>query len=178
MGKQTTTSRSSPRLDALVNFFLFFFFPFFLFRKEVRMNLNTSIFSVLCLVSLVAGISATGYKREKDFDGEEKDEANREADLSDPSGHEAHVEEPESTEPRCVEKGKQCDPDNESLKCCEEAPRCVGGLPSVGIIAGGIAYFGTGAHNYHSCQEIPPEPPLFQLRPSLAASIAKFCKES
>merc|ERR1711942_375600 len=65
MGK-TTTSRSSPRLDALVNFFLvFFFFPFFLFRKEVRMNLITSIFSILCLVSLVAGIPANGYKRQK-----------------------------------------------------------------------------------------------------------------
>merc|ERR1711942_297775 len=119
MGK-TWGLRSSPRLDALVNFFLaFFFLHFFLIRKEVRMNLITSIFSILCLVSLVAGIPANGYNRQRDFAGEEKDEANREAD-----GEEPESAQPESAEPPCIQKGKSCTHWAWAGECCEDAPVC------------------------------------------------------
>merc|ERR1711942_313001 len=170
MGK-TWGLRSSPRLDALVNFFLaFFFLHFFLFRKEVRMNLITSILSILCLVSLVAGIPANGYNRQRDFAGEEKDEANREADGEEPESAQPESAEQESAErqsaePQCVEKNKECDENNN--QCCEDAPLCV--------VAGGI---GTGAP--HTCREIPPEPPCIQKGKSCTwhAWAGKCCEDA
>merc|ERR1711862_926558 len=78
MGKQTTTLRGFSRLKLNVDFFLIFFS--FFSRKEAKMNLIFPV-SILCLVSLVAGIPATGYERSKDFVGvDETDEANRQAD--------------------------------------------------------------------------------------------------
>merc|ERR1711862_28583 len=78
MGKQTTTLRGFSRLKLNLDFFLIFFS--FFARKEAKMNLIFPV-STLCLVSLVAGIPATGYERLKDFVGaDEMDEANRQAD--------------------------------------------------------------------------------------------------
>merc|ERR1711862_146571 len=77
MGKQTTTLRGFSRLKLNLDFFLIFFS--FFARKEAKMNLIFPV-STLCLVSLVAGIPATGYERLKDFVGAEMDEANRQAD--------------------------------------------------------------------------------------------------
>merc|ERR1711942_639146 len=88
----TTTLQSFPRLE----FYSFFFF-FKFFRKRTKMNLTTVI-SILCFVSLVAGIpSSVGAKDSADEPsvkrktgrmlfgsalGERRmDEANRQADV-------------------------------------------------------------------------------------------------
>merc|ERR1711862_923236 len=120
MGKQTTTLRGFSRLKLNVDFFLIFFS--FFSRKEAKMNLIFPV-SILCLVSLVAGIPATGYERLKDFVGmDETDEANRQADerlpedFANDEAQNLNRENVPPPRPRCIPGGRLCE--RRGLRCC------------------------------------------------------------